>query len=323
MKNVELNFYKSSNGNLMYKIFRFRNSNKDLSVEYFINNYPDLTVNESDESINIPIKNYQLFVNEEVENEVDFFSVSCAFDIVVNNTSIILNLKNDTLSNNVSKLRITFSNNIISKLEYMSKETVTKIITAPSEIIKLIKVQSKNTILLNKKEFLSLKCTVDLTAKVIKVTDYNTNGLYDPIISSIETKDYFLIFQDSKNFKNTYYYKAIAYDGINISEISNTNMIEVSEPINNISTTIECSENYSNSSDDIWNDISNSYNPSSEIKLYKAKNEMASNIVKNIYSHEIQADDRLLVTDGIRTLKISNVWHKDKREIMQRQKKSF
>lgn len=324
MKHTKLNFYRSSANDLTYKIFRFKNENKDLTTDYFINTEADLIVVENTHNADIVnLKDYNSTIINEIESYGDFYAVSLPFDIIHNNSILTVNFKNNPFSIINSRLRITFGTNVISKLEYMAKETVIKVVTDPIIIETLVKIYTSNTILLNIAEFYAENCTIDITAHKLPIIDTEAHGIFSPNISTLKSKDYLLIYQDIKFHKNIYYYKSIAFNETSITEVSETKVVEITEDTEKIKTLIECSNDYYSSEIPTWNEFREEieYNPTSEIKIYN--NEFASEIIKNIYDHEINADDRLLFSDGIRVIKIPNIWHKDRRYIMLRPKKAF
>lgn len=323
MKHVKLNFYKSSMDNLVYKIFRFKNENKDLTTDYFINTSPDFILDElRSTTTELEINDYNTTIINEVKGYDNFFAISSPFDMVRNDSVITINFKNNPMSDINSRLRITFGTNVISKVEHMVKDIVLKVVTNLAEIEKLVKIYNPSTILLNTVECSSKTCTVDLTVNQLSILDDKSNGIFNPIISILKSKDYFILYQELKHQKNIYYYKSIAYNDTSITEISETRAVEITEDAEDIKTIIECSDNY-NTENPTWNEfkVEEKYNPLSEIKIYK--NEIASKIIKNIYEHEIYVDDRLLLTNGLRVIKLPNIWHKDRRDIMQRPKKVF
>lgn len=324
MKHPNLTFIKSPYSDLKYKIFRFKNSNEDISLDYYVSNEADLIIDENiDKDMDLHFDDYPLFVEDSIDDFTSFYSVSAPFEIVKNFTKITINLKNSISPKNISKVSIYFAKNIISKVEYIVGDLINKTITDPNEIDKVVKIKSEYTILLNKEEIFSDNCSISIDLKVIRVIDEVANGLYEPTVNYIDTEKYYLLYQDRNKLKNIYYYKSIAYKDDTISRISDTKIIEISEDISNIKTIIEYSENYTHASETIWYELKGKFNPYSEIKISKDKKDIASNIVTNIYEHEIQADDRLVSTDGIRVIKLPNIWHKDKRYIMNRPKKAF
>lgn len=320
MKNPRLKFCKSAKENYIYKIFKTKNTRKDYSIEYMMNNTPDLICDEKlIEGYIVKFEDYQLPI---IDNEEDFIIVSAPFDIVKNNSTFILNFKNDILSKNHTKLKVEFGNNVISTIEFINNDE-SDIITDQDVISKLIKIKNSNSILLKKEKFNFKECTIDIDVKCVSIIDEEANGLFDPIISKIETKDSIILYQDTKYHKNTYYYHCIGTNGTNVSEISDTKAVEISEPIGEIKTVLEYSNDYNNIKNATWIEVDKYYNPLREIIIPKNKDAIAIDVVENINTHEVQVDDRLLSTDAIRTLKIPNIWHKDKRYIMQREKKIY
>lgn len=53
------------------------------------------------------------------------------------------------------------------------------------------------------------------------------------------------------------------------------------------------------------------------------KDDLYSKVINTIASQEIHSDDSTLITDGIRYVKVPNIWHKDKRELFYRKPRVF
>lgn len=321
MKNPTLTFCKSAREDFVYKIFRTKNERKDFTVDYCINNEADLIIYEkTNKDFEFKFEDYQISV---IDNEDGFLIVSAPFDIVKNDTSFTLNLKNNSLAIPHAELIINFGKNIISSLELKIEGSLINKITDQSIISKIAKIKNDNSILLSKERFNYNECTITIPIKCVQITDLQANGIYNPIVSTLESKDFILFYQDSKYQKNVYFYTSIAFNETSITEFSDTRAIEVTEIPQNMRTLIECSDDFQISETPTWKKFREEkvYIPTSEIKIQKS--EIHSDSIKNIYEHEIYVDDRLLLSNGLRIIKIPNIWHKDRRDMMQRPKKAF
>ena len=320
MKNPTLKFCKSAKEEYIYRIFRTKNEIKDFSIEYMMNNSPDIICDERmivGEMVDF--KDYQIQI---IDNDEEFLTVSAPFEIIKDDVQFILNFKNDVLSIKPLKLEVNLGKNIISMIKFIY-ENEDKVITDQEEISKIIKIKNNTSILLKKEEFNYDSCTIDIKIKCMNIVDKDAHGIFDPVVSSIETKDSIILYQDIKHHKNTYYYCCIGTTTESISEISDTKAVEIVEPIYKISTILEYSNDYNDIENANWIESEGIYNPLKEIIIPKDKKSIAVNSIKNIDSHEIQVDDRLLSSDAIRVLKIPNIWHSDKRHIMQREKRIY
>ena len=138
MKNPVLKFCKSSKEDYIYRIFRSKNEIKDYSIEYMMNNTPDIIC---DERIlvgeTISFKDYQMQI---IDNEEEFLTVSAPFEIVKDNSTFILNLKNDVLSIKSLKLEVNLGKNIISTIRFIYDDE-SETITSQEEISKIIKIR--------------------------------------------------------------------------------------------------------------------------------------------------------------------------------------
>lgn len=323
MKHPKLTFCKSSKKNLKYKIFRF-NSPNDFSIDYFINNKENLLLSEKT-YYNSKIIEFPNFQMTKTDSDIDpFILLSTPFEFIKTNTPFHINFKNNILSKNNSRIKIYIGADVISKIEYLNDTDVIDTITDQSVINNLIRINKANSIYLNKDEFDYLVYTIDANVEIISLTDNEAHGIFKPTISRIDTNDYVIFYQDKATHKNTYYYKAVGYDENNVfTDLSYNKAIEIWEDNKRISTIVEYNDGSKLDGKLVWKEVQGVYSPDSEIKIYKDKSQLSSETVPNIYQHEIKADDRLLVSDGLRVLKIANVWHNDKSYMMLRPCKTY
>lgn len=323
MKYPKLTFYKSAKGDIEYFIYRFKNREPDIPIEYYVNNDKHIgTISESQIDSDITLVDFKTTRMDDLKEYPKYIHLSTPFHFIRPNTNLKINMKNNHIASTLKSIKVYFGSTVISKIEYIEYGEVVKTITIADDINYLIKVINPNTILLRKKEFDCDFFTIDVTIKTAQYIDTEAHGLYDPIISIIEANNYISFYQELHNHSNTYYYKSIGRNNNSqITEESKTVACKVAEAPSKIRTILEASEDYYYTENHTWKVVSDTKMPTEEIRVQKS--DIASSIIPTIGNHELYINDNLLSSDGIRVIKIPNIWHKEKRKIMFRPKKVF
>lgn len=329
MRYARIKIAKSVESKLTHYIYRFKNIASETEIEDYINHQdPVVEIDELNaEYYTKTFDNFTLSRNDYPKNMEGFVELSTPFEIFFPSSKITLNLKHDIMSSAQEKISIHLgTSNIItkvvfSKLNDEGKYEIFDTITDTEKIIDIIRIKNYSSFYIKKELIPYNKVTMYMSIQVVEHIDVHAHGIFDPKISTIEGKDFTLFYQAKENTKNIYEYRVISKDRQGrLSHLSNAGSKEVSEPPEKVTQVLEVSDDYYLVEKPTWKVIETT-KCSEEIKV--DKDDICSNIIKTIPSYEIHTDDSILVTDGIRYLKIPNIWHKEKRYLFQREKRVF
>ncbi|MFL8711097.1 hypothetical protein Q3304_10030 [Clostridioides sp. GD02377] len=327
MEHPKINICKSTEGNLLHYIYRFKNISSETEIEEYINNQdPIIEILEENADIeSTNIKDFLLSRNDFPKGYNGYTEFTLPFEIVIPFKKLIVNLKNDLSSVPQEKIEIQLSSyQTISRIlfkkktDYNGYETY-RTITEQYEIDDIIKIRNNNGFLIKKSNAEYNKVTLDFSIDIVTYIDIHAHGVFDPVVSTIEGKNYILFYQKKEEQKNKYEYRVISkfQDG-SISELSNVGVCELYENTDEIIQVLEVKE------DDIkitkWQEIKRE-KVSKDININK--DDLYSKVIKTITSQEIHSDDSTLITDGIRYVKLPNIWHKNKRKLFYRKSRAF
>lgn len=331
MRHPKLCIFRSTTGTHTHYIYRFKNESVDYPIEHFINNLDPIAVisEASAKHIEKDIKNHLMTREIHPKNYDGYVAFSASFDFTYSNSIITVNLKNDLLSKAFSYMKIFLGGNLVTKIEFYEDDKMINIITDSDRVNKIIKVLNSNSILILSDYVNYDIITFDMKVRVIEFSDTGTanveaaHGVYDADLKYIETNEYFSFYQDVSTKKNVYHYRIITRSAKDeISNVSRPVVCEVSEDANSVSTILECSDDFRNTGNPTWKHVDTKPN-SSDIRVLKSNNHMASEIINVMNAGDINCDDSLVASDGVRRVKITNIWHKENRKRMLRDKKVF
>ena len=315
----------------MHYIYRSKGQPIEKDLEEFINNRtPVGVISEQDDTKLIStqeLKNITMLVNKSPKNYEGYISYSLPFNFNIPNSVYYINFKNsvDAEKNDVI-YKMFIGANVLTHVQVLDdKNNVLDDITNQKVLSdKFILVN--NSVLFSSELNLNYKSITftgnlevynfyDIGKKFEDISLERGHGIYKPIIKTINTTDYVSFYQDADYRKNIYYYYVISKDiNGNISDISNTGVIEISEP--ELEFTLKASSNYYENEKPTFDEVLGTASSIDEIRVNKES--LISSIVPtdgiSIYASELEED-------GSRIVKITNIWNSDNRKFMLRNKK--
>lgn len=331
MKYPRLRIFKSAVGTHTHYIYRFKNESVDYPIEHYINNLEPVAVLSETSATHTEreIKNHLMTREDHPKNKAGYIAFSTNFDFIYSNNIITINLKNDLLAKATSYIKIYLGGTVISKLEFYEEGIKKDTITDPVKINKIIRINNSNSILIQPIYVNYDIITFDFKVRIIEFIDYGSpsieaaHGVYDAKLTVLETSKYFSFYQDASTKKNIYHYRIITKSSSNaISELSRPVVCEVGESSDTVTTILESSDDFRSSGKPTWKVVESKSNDL-DIRVLKENNQMASEIINVMWPHDIGCDNSLVASDGIRKVKVTNLWHKDNRKRMTREKKVF
>ncbi|MGX9755922.1 hypothetical protein ACWYRQ_06580 [Clostridioides difficile] len=327
MEHPKINICKSTEGNLLHYIYRFKNISSETEIEEYLNNQ-DPIIEILEENADIESKNIKDFLlsRNDFPKEYDGYTeFTLPFEVITPFKKLILNLKNSLSSTPQEKIEIQLSSyQTIARILFKKKtdfddyETY-RTITEQYEINDIIKIRDNNGFLIKKSNVEYNKVTLDFSIDVVTHIDIHAHGVFDPVVATIEGKNYTLFYQMKEKQKNKYEYRVISkFPSGDISELSNIGICELYENPDEITQVLEVKEDDSKIIK--WKEIKRE-KASKDINVNK--DDLYSKVISTISSQEIHSDDSTLITDGIRYVKLPNIWHKDKRELFYRKSRVF
>lgn len=338
MKYPLLKVFQSAIGNIEYYIFRSDDEELDLTLEELINNMSPVGMIK--EGVDTPISEYIDTMSMADERypigEPNYESFSLPFDFNIPNRSYTLDIKNTAATDNVNTYKIYLGGTVISKVE-VTISGVTETKTDTDWINENFKIKNSNNILINKT--LSNMNTVTFSGFVkvyqfIDICDHTydsegvvpspANGVYVPQISTIETADYVSFYQAADTRKKMYYYVAVAKDTSgNLSQLSNIQVVEIDEDPSLMEFVLECSDDYYlKPTMAAWKPV-DTKTPADEIRVTTKDKNLAIDTIDVLQYFDIFCNDDRLKLEGIRNLKVKNIWNVDNRKLFSRPKKAF
>ena len=331
MKTNLIKIYKSAYGDMTHYIYRSQDKPIEKDLEEFINNRtPVGVVSEIDDTKLIYIqelKNVSMLVNKSPKNYEGYISFSLPFNFNIPNSVYYIKFRNSVDSKRDDIIyKIYIGANVVTHVQELDeKDNVLNDIINNDTLSKTFKLLN-NSILFNNDLDLNYKSITftgnlrvynfyDIGKTFSDITPERGHGIYKPVLRTINTTDYVSFYQDADYRKNIYYYYVISKDSKgNISDISNTAILEISET--NLEFTLKASSDYHDTKTPTFDEVLGTATSIGEVRVDKEK--LVSSIVP-IEGISIYASD--LETDGSRILKVTNVWNSDNRSLMLRNKK--
>lgn len=331
MKTNLIKIYKSASGDMTHYIYRNQSQPIEKDLEEFINSRtPVGVVSEIDDTKLTSIeelKNVSMLVNKSPKNYEGYISFSLPFNFNIPNSVYYIKFRNSVDSKNDDIVyKIYIGANVVTHVQQLDeKDNVLNDITNINALSKNF-ILLNNSILFNNDLDLNYKSiTFTGSLKVYNFYDVGKNfsdirpqrghGIYKPVIRTINTTDYMSFYQDADYRKNSYYYYVISKDNNrNISDISNTAVLEISET--NLEFALSASSDYYYTENPTFDEVLGTATSIDEIRVNKEK--LVCSIVP-IEGISIYASD--LDEDGSRIIRITNIWNSDNRKFMLRNKK--
>lgn len=315
----------------MHYIYRSKGEPIEKDLEEFINNRtPVGVISESDDIKLISteeLKNITMLVNKDPKNYEGYISYSLPFNFNIPNSVYCINFKNsvDAEKNDVI-YKMFIGANVLTHVQVLDNKNNILDDISDQQILSNKFILINNSVLFSNELDLNYKSITftgnlqvynfyDIGKKFENISPERGHGIYKPIIKTINTTDYVSFYEDVDYRKNIYYYYVISKDiNGNISDISNTGIIEISE--SELEFTLKASSDYYENENPTFDEVLGTAFSIDEIRVDKEK--LISSIVPtdgiSIYASEVEED-------GSRMLKVTNVWNSDSRKLMLRNKK--
>lgn len=331
MKINLIKIYKSASGNMTHYIYRNQDKPIEKDLEEFIDNrIPVGMISEKDDTelaVIEELNNVSMLVNKAPKHYEGYISFSLPFNFNIPNSVYSIKFKNSVDSKKDDIIyKVYIGANVITHVQELDEDgNLLSDLTNSDTLSKNFKLLNSSILFSNDFDlnYKSITFTGNLIAYNFydigkKFSDINPergHGIYKPILKTINTTDYVSFYQDADYRKNIYYYYVISKDiNDNISDISNTAVLEVSET--NLKFTLKASSDYYDSKTPTFDEVLGTGTSIGEIRVDKEK--LISSIVPT-EGISIYASD--LDEDGSRILRITNVWNSNNRNLMLRNKK--
>lgn len=331
MKVPAIKIYQSATKDKTHYIFRTQDETLERSIEEYVNNQTPVgcVYEYSDATSTKTISNVSMTVDLDPIGYAGFTAFTLPFEFNIPNSTYKIELKNNVTATDVVTYTIHLGINVISSIEEDINGTVTNITDGVyiNDNFKIV----NNALLIN-----STLCNYQLANFYGFVETYvfkddgtqtrpdvvatRAHGVYTPKLTKVDATDYISFYQEASARKNRYFYNVISktYSG-NVSEISNTQVIDIAEDPNNLDFILEASDDYLQSTTPTWTEIGRN-TPIEEIRILKE--DLVSKIIPTS-NFSIYADDDRLRLENLRELRITNIWNSSNRKLMNRDKKAF
>lgn len=315
----------------MHYIYRSKGELIEKDLEEFINNRTPVGVLSESDDIKListeELKNITMLVNKDPKNYEGYISYSLPFNFNIPNSVYCINFKNsvDAEKNDVI-YKMFIGANVLTHVQVLDNKNNVLDDISDQQILSNKFILINNSVLFSNELDLNYKSITftgnlqvynfyDIGKKFENISPERGHGIYKPIIKTINTTDYVSFYEDVDYRKNIYYYYVISKDiNGNISDISNTGIIEISE--SELEFTLKASSDYYENENPTFDEVLGTAFSIDEIRVDKEK--LISSIVPtdgiSIYASELEED-------GSRMLKVTNVWNSDSRKLMLRNKK--
>lgn len=316
MKRAKVSISKTTNQDMEYKIYRFKNEKPMTLPSEYINIDPVTSLSEKESPVTSVILNdcVPLIVDNGEEYEYKFYSLP--FEFVYKTEFFVFNIGTN-MGADPNLMVYVYTGNV-SLGEVVIKEydngTYKEILRTSNreEMAKIVVIENNSTVTLAKnisKDYPVITLTVH--ANRLTFVDSESNGIYKHQYSSVEKIKDYEIHPKKNTQENIYYYSVIGVhpDG-RLSDVSNISAVLLSENPTDINTIVEASDDYHEDSYSAsWSEIDKV--KASNVYIIK-KDDMYSRNIPPLNTNEISSDDSNLQVYGERIVKLPNLWHRDK-----------
>ena len=318
MKTPVINVFASKSRNMIHYIYRSQDKPIEKTLEEFISNrIPVGMIDEANSTASsIEIKGMTMLRDNNPKGNKGYIQLSLPFNFNLGNNRYKINLRNNVNGKNDITIEISLGANTL-----LSATILEENITLDNIIFK------NNAILIPENipsDYNTITFTGDIT--VYKFYDIgemfeNTypergHGIYKPALRVVETSKYFQFYQDIDYRKNLYYYYVISKDcNGNISDISNTQVLEIAEDL--IDFTLYESHDYYKTDTPTFTEV-RKVTSIEDIKINKGETHSSTINTENIGIVPYEID-----TDNNRLIYVTNIWNTSNRHLMNRDKKAY
>lgn len=332
MKTSLIKIYQTEAGDATHYIYRSKDKPIPKLLEEFVNNNDYISV--VDETVARPtlttLNNVSMTVKTSPKGYNEFSALSLPFTFATPGSVFKIEFKNNVEITDKVTYTIYAGLNVIFKV-IENKDGTDKVITDPNWISDNFKIDKSKSAIFVRNDIAGFK-QANYYGQ-INIYDYfdtgdlqtgasRAHGIYDVPLEIIETPDYISFYQNAEKRKNLYYYNVITKftDGT-ISEISNTQVCELSENSDQIIFELEYSDDFHTSDNPTWTQLKTAA-PVEDIRVYKKDGDLVSAIIP-IDNFAVFANDYNVKLDNTRELKLTNIWNSDNRKLMERPKRVF
>ncbi len=331
MKTPIIKIYQSTTKDKEHYIFRTEDPNVPKTIEEYVNNQTPVGViyEDTDSVTSKTVSNMTMTIDESPIGYKGFTALSLPFEFNIPGTTYKIELKNNVAATNVVTYTIHVGSNVISSIDEDLNGSIMTY-TDPVYIDANFKLLG-NALLMN-----SGICNYSLanfygTVNVYNFVDDGTatspdavatraHGVYTPSLVMYKTSQYISFYQNVESRKNTYYYNVISKTASgNVSEISNTQAVEVAEDAAKLTYILEESNDYFTNSNPTWTEVART-NPGDDIRVFNK--DIVSSIIPTA-NFGIYANDSKVRLENIRELSVTNLWNSGNRVLMYRDKKAY
>lgn len=316
MKRAKVLISSTTNQEMDYKIYRFKDEKPSTNLSDYVNIDPIGSISERKASIEQTIENkYEPFVIDNGDN-YKYKTFSLPFEFIYKSDFFIFNIGTNVDEEPI--LRVIVYTGKTSLMEIIIRKysngtsSVVYQTSNQEEMAKILVIENNSTVSLSKEITKDYKViTLALQTRKIGFIDNNSNGVYKHKYTLVEKINDYEIHPIIKTQENIYYYSVVGthIDG-RLSDISNISPIVIAENPNDITTIVEVSDDYCiNQNNPTWVELENI--KASTVYRIK-KDNMYSREIPKFNINEIKIDDSNLQVYSERLIQMPNLWHNDK-----------
>ncbi len=331
MKTPIIKIYQSTTKDKEHYVFRTQDPNVPKTIEEYVNNQTPVGVmyENTDPVVHQSISNMTMTIDESPIGYKGFTALSLPFEFNIPGSMYKIELKNNVAATNTVTYTIHVGMSVISSIDEDLNGVITTYtdpvyINANFKILGnalLIESGICNYTLANFYGTINLYEFVDDgTQTRPDVTPTRADGVYKPKLALYKTAKYISFYQNADDRKNTYYYNVISKTAAgNVSEISNTQVVEIAEDPSKLTYILEESDDYFTNTSPTWKEVART-NPADDIRVFNK--DLVSTIIPTA-NFGIYANDSKLRLENERELSVTNLWNSSNRVLMYRDKKAF
>lgn len=324
MKTPIINIFASSNRNLVHYIYRSETPIEKELEEFITNRTPVGMIDEATaRCYSKEMKEITMLKEEYPKGQEGYIQLSLPFNFNCSNSKYEINFRNNANSQNDFTIQIEIGSNVLisaSKQQAYSgmKESIINDVKLRNNAILISNDISTDYDVITFTGTINVYKFYDIGRKFENITPVRGHGIYKPVIKTIETTNQIIFYQDKEKQKNTYYYYVISRNNNgHISEISNTQIIEIAE--DNIDFSLYESNNYYDNDAPTFS-LVQGINATSKDDIKIDKKDIHSNI---IITDNINLFPKDLDTENKRIIYVTNVWTKENRKLLNRNRKAY
>ena len=318
MKIPVINIFTSKDKNMIHYVYRSQDKPIEKTLEEFISNRTPIgMIDEAVEPVSsIQINEMTMLKDNHPKNNKGYIQLSLPFNFNLGNNKYNINLRNNANGDNDITIEIELGANALLSAKILEENiTLNDIIFRNNAILIPEDIPSDYNVITFTGDIPVFKFQ-DAGEEFEVVTPERGHGIYKPILRVVETSKYFQFYQDADYRKNIYYYYVISKDrNGNVSDISNTQVLEISEDL--IDFTLYESHDYYKTDTPTFTEVCKAKSIE-DIKVNKGETHSSIINTENIGIVPYEID-----TDNNRLIYVTNIWNTSNRHLMNRDKKAY